>query len=465
MNMIELALIGQAVVWLIIVGIYLASGQATIFHPLGVYLGFHALVFILRPIFVYYYGFDTVWTYMGFKPDEQEFIRTLIVSSAGLAALATTCLWLGWTRPAFQKGAAPSLSSEQNTALVWMTILLLPLIAYSIYKAGGDTGGQRAANGVYILTKTTGYVTDAQFMIGPLLCLWLLKTRFHWFNVLPIVLFIGYRSWCGWARWTILLFFITIIFMYCWYYRLRWLPAWTIAATVPIIFLFNILGHDRAVLQTYLTTGVVEDAQFLSVPGTSTAEKRREQLDTQDFANFDYLTAVVSVVPKRTGTYSYGTQYLELFTEPIPRILWSGKPVGAPVGFFSMNQYVDFTGLTFSLVGDGWCSGGWVGVIITLALAGAALGLAHRSFWARSNLIMPSMFYLTFLAISPNWFRDGGISVSKFLLFTWLPFLMLSVFTWFLNGRLVPAGSVLLRPGERLRLLQAEPVRRGCLND
>ncbi|HEY1787242.1 MAG TPA: hypothetical protein VGJ73_03760, partial [Verrucomicrobiae bacterium] len=389
MNIIDFALIGQVVVWLIVLGIFLASGQASVFHPLGVYLGFHALVFILRPIFVCFYGFDTVWLYMGFKPDQEEFIRTLIVSSVGLCTLALTCLWVGWTRPAFRPGATPSLSREQDTALRLMTIVLLPLIAYSIYRSGGDTGGQRMANGVYILTKTTGYVTDAQFMLGPLLCLWLLKTRFHWFNLVPILLFIAYRSWCGWARWTILLFFITIVFMYCWYHRQRWLPAWTLAVAVPVLILFNILGHNRAVLQTYLTKGVIEDSQFLSVPGTSVAEKRKEQLDTQDFANFDYLAAVVSVVPQRTGTYTYGTQYLQLFTEPIPRILWPGKPAGAPVGFFNMNQYVDFTGLTSSLVGDGWFSGGWIGLVITMALAGAALGLAHRSFWARSSLMIP----------------------------------------------------------------------------
>ena len=186
------------------------------------------------------------------------------------------------------------------------------------------------------------------------------------------------------------------------------------------------------------------------------AEKRQQRLDTQDFANFDYLAAVVSIVPARTGTYSYGSQYLQLFTEPIPRILWKGKPVGAPVSFFSLNQYANFTGLTVSLVGDGWLSGGWIGVVITMVLAGIILGLAHRSFWAKTSLPIPSMLYITFLGISPNWFRDGGISVFKFLMFTWLPLLLLPVVVWLLNGRVVPVSSIVIRRGERLRIVQSE---------
>jgi len=386
------------------------------------------------------------------------FIRTLAISSLGLVVLCTTCLFIGRAHPGFPAGPAPSFSREQSGALTLITIILLPLIAYSTYKAGGDTGGMLQANGIYTLTKTTGYVTDAQFMMAPLLCLWLVKTRFHWLNLIPILIYVGYRTWCGWARWTILLFFITLVLQFCWYRRLRWLPVWLLSSAVPVLILFNILGHNRDVLKTYLSEGTIVIDQTSKTPGMSVAEKRKEQLDTQDFANFDYLVAVVSIVPEQTGTYTYGVQYLQLFTEPIPRILWPGKPVGAPVAFFNPNQYANFIGLTVSMVGDGWMSGGWTGVVVTMVVFGTLLGLAHRSFWAKSNLLLPSMFYITFLGVAPNWFRDGGvISLFKFLLFIWLPLLLLTVVTWLLNGRVVRGGSILLRRGERLRVVQNEP--------
>jgi hypothetical protein len=457
--MVEIAIYAQVLVWLLFVGVFFTSGQASIFHPITWYLAFHGLVFVLRPILVHYFHFDSVWIYMRLAPEPEDFIRTLAVSSLGLAVLFTTCLGVGRTRSGFPGGSPPAFAPAQNSALILMTIVLLPIIAYSIRAAGGDTGGELQANGVYILTKTTGYVLDAQFMLAPLLCLWLLKTRFHWLNLVPILIYIGYRSWCGWARWTILLFFLTLLLQYCWYYRLRWLPVWTLVAALPILVLFNMLGHNRGILQGYLKEGTLEGEQFNPTLGMSAEEKRKQNLDTQDFANFDYLEAVVSIVPKRTGMFTYGCQYLQLFTEPIPRILWPGKPAGAPVAFFNLNQYANFMGLTVSLVGDGWMNGGWFGVVITLGIAGLILGLAHRSFWARSNLPIPSMLFITFLGVSPNWFRDGGISVFKFLMFTWLPLLLLPALTWLIEGRVVRGSSILLHGGQQLRIIQAEP---GC---
>ena len=161
-------------------------------------------------------------------------------------------------------------------------------------------------------------------------------------------------------------------------------------------------------------------------------------------------------MPERTGTYNYGLQYLQLFTEPIPRIFWPGKPPGAPVGLVDISPYVNFLGLTFSLVGDGWVSGGWIGVIITMGLAGIILGCAHRFFWNRTNQVLPSLFYIGLLSISPNWFRDGGISVFKFLLWTWAPFIILPVVTWLITQRPMPGCSMIIRPGESLRIVRAE---------
>lgn len=457
--MIELALWFQILIWLIVLGVFLVSGQASIFHPLGIYLAFHGLVFVIRPIAVYFFGFNAIWNYMGFEPDAEDFIRTLAVASVGLVVFATMSLIVGRANPQFLKCRLPSLSQTQSRALVIMTIALAPLIAYSIYKSAGDTGGERAANGIFILTKTTGYVTDAQFMIAPLLCLWLLKTRFHWLGLIPVVLYVAYRSWCGWARWTIILFLLTLVLQYCWYRRIRWLPAWTIAIAAPVLILFNLLGRNRDVFKNYLSHDGV-DQQEIAAPGVSVADQRREKLDTQDFANFDYLAAVVSVVPKRTQTYTYGVQYLQLFTEPIPRVLWPGKPAGAPVQTFDIGRYANFTGLTFSLVGDGWSSGGWIGDVITLGLAGVAVGFAHRRFWSgfESPLLAQfyPLFYITFLGISANWFRDGGISVFKFLLWTWLPLLMLPVVEWvFLRQCRVPGWTVTIRRHERLLVEQA----------
>lgn len=447
--MFEIALAAQILVWLTVFAWFTATKQVSLFHPSAVYLGFHGLVFVLRPILVYYLGFDSIWKYIGFEPSEADMIKTLAVTSTALLVFVGTNLFFGRARADFPVAPASSFTSLQRTALVVTTAMLLPLIAYSIYKtAFVGVVGERAANGVYIMVDSTGYINDAQWMIAPLLCVWLLMTRFHWINFLLIVPYIAYRSWCGWARFTILTLFIAIMLAYCWQNRKKWVPARAIALAIPILILFNTLGHNRDYFQSFLKG---EPAQAVSAdPGTSQFDKFRLRADTQDFANFDYLTFVLSVVPERTGTYTYGAQYLQLFTEPIPRILWRGKPAGAPIRNFDINAFGNFLGLTFSLAGDGWSSGGWIGLVITVGVVASLLGLFHRWFWRNVNNPVAAAFYCTAVSMFIQWFRDGGISIAKFMLWAWLPLLIWQGVAWVMGGARVPATRVALRPGDRL---------------
>lgn len=449
--MIDIALCGQVVVWLIVIGVFLAGGQASLFHPVTWYLAFHGLVFVLRPILVHDFDFDFLWNYMDFRPSDDIFVETLAITSAGLIVFVTCCLAVSHQRPSFPTHATYEFSGLQKRGLVAVTLLLLPLILYSIHKTTNGSEVGKLVGGTFINTNSVGYVNDAQFAMMPLLCAWLVVTRFHWVNLLPVVLYIGYRTWYGWARFTIVLFVALVVVVYCWQHRRRWIPLWSLVVAVPVFMLFNLIGHNRDVLKEYLAGETVRTVTYGL--GMTTEDKLKAKYDNQDAANFDSLTYIVAVVPERTGTYTYGTQYLQLFTEPIPRILWKGKPIGAPVAFFDLNSYGNFLGLTPSLTGDGWMSGGWLGVIVTLGLVGGFLGWAHRWFWTHVSNSLAALFYLTALPMLAQWYRDGGISIAKFMLWNWLPLLMWLGLNWLMGQRMVPAYSVLLPRGARIRLL------------
>jgi hypothetical protein len=450
--MIDTAIAAQVIVWLIVIGVFLAGGEASLFHPVTWYLAFHGLVFVLRPILVHVFGFDFLWNYMGFHPTDEIFVRTLAVTSVGLVVFAAACLAMSRRKPSFTGQAVPELSPRQWRGLVMMTLLLLPMVGYSIFTTRNGIAGERVG-AVYINTNSVGYLNDAQFAIMPLLCIWLVATRFHWLNVLPVALYLGYRIWFGWARFTIVLFVVMVVAIYCWQRRKCWMPLWAVAAAVPLFLLFNLIGHNRDVLKQLLSGEEVRTVEYY--PGMTKEQKIKTKYDNQDAANFDSLAFIIAVVPERTGTYSYGAQYLQLFTEPIPRILWKGKPRGAPVGFFDLNDYGNFLGLTPSLVGDGWMSGGLVGVIATLALVGGFLGWAHRWFWNHEQDSLRALFYLTALPMLAQWYRDGGISVAKFMLWSWLPLVMWAGLNWLMGKRQVPAYSMLLPRGARIRFVQA----------
>jgi hypothetical protein len=456
--MIEIALTAQVLLWLAAIWIFAASRQASIFHPVTAYLGFHGLAFVVRPILVSACGYDAVWNYMQFHPSDQIFVRTLAVSSVAMLSFVAGCLYAGRSRISFATQNAPEFTTLERRALLITTLLLVPVMAYSIFATRNGIAGAKV-NGIYVMTNSTGYLNEAQNFIMALLCLWMVATRFHWLNLFPSILYLGYRTWFGWSRWTILLFLLMVTMIYCWDYRKKWVPLWAVGVAVPFLLLFNLLGHNRDILKSYLLSHEVHTVDY--EPGMTTREKLKKRFDTQDFANFDYLTYIVWVVPGRIGTYTYGVQYLQLLTEPIPRILWKGKPAGAPVQTnVDLGLYGNFYGLTMSLAGDAWMSGGWIGLVILLSVTGWLLGLAHRSFWRNIGKPARCLLYLVALAMVPLWYRDGSIiSIAKFLLFSLTPILVWMGVKWCLGPKWVPGYTVLLPPETRLRLLRGRDGR------
>lgn len=455
MSIPELAMLGQILLWLVVVGAFVASGQASMFHPLAVYLAFHALVFIVRPLEIMFWGFDFGWQYMRFSPSNEDLIKTFWVTSVGLVVFATVTLVIGRAAVRFPEAQAESFSLHQKQGLVLATVLLGPLVLYSIYRTNSGFATMEQRGGVTVMTGDSGYVVEAQYMFGPLACAWLLTTRFNWRVWIPLALYIGYRAYQGWMRWTIVLLVLAITLSYLWQHRRRWVSFMVVAALLPAILLFSWLGRDRDNFKR-LFGYQGSEAQPTVITGMSKEEARKIKSDGPDYANFDFLTFVLNVVPERTHSFTYGTQYLQLFTEPIPRKLWPGKPLGPPVHFFSLNDYGNFVGMTPTLLGDGWMSGGWTGLIITISLVGCFLGVMHRLFWRNINSNIFCLFYNIGLAMLPQWYRDGGISISKFLFWNLSPLIIWIFCTWMVRGRQVPVYSAVLRSGGGIRVLQAE---------
>jgi hypothetical protein len=445
--MLELGLTFQVAVWLAVALTFAATGRATMFHPLTHYLAFHGLVFVARPLLVQLAGFDMVWNYMQFEPSQAQMAQTLWVTSTALVVFAAACLMSGRGLPRFGPVEWTGFDALDRKAL-WITVLLLAgPVAYSIYATRSGIEGEQVG-GAYILTGSSGYANDAQHMAGPLIAFVLVAARFRWLAWIPVGFYMGYRAYFGWSRWSLVLFFLMLVLFHTWQSRRRWPAWWAGAMVLPILLLFHALGENRDLVKRWIELHPAEPVLAHSVSPVS--ERYREKFDTLDFANFDFLTYVLAVVPEQTGTFTFGAQYLQVFTEPIPRALWTRKPIGSPVPLFNLNAYGNFYGLTVSLVGDGWMSGGWLGVIATMALAGAGLGWAHGCFWRHQHRLAICLLYLSALSLLAQLFRDGGISILKFLLFTWLPVLSWISVRWWLEGRPTRVDERLIEPGSRV---------------
>ncbi len=417
-------LIVQWTVFLIVVAIMASRRQLTIFHPTSVYLAFHAIVFCIRPTLVYIFEFDSLWIYMKFTPTDEVMVRTLYLSSAGLIAFCVTFLLTSKEPGPKEIEGRRELLPGERKAFFAMALIMAPLGIYSITAA--NMQGEHI-NGVYVMTGTSGYINDLQQVLIPITIFFLLVSRWKWYAYLPLIIFFYYRATQGWGRWTIILTFFALILVHAWQHRKNF-PALKFVLPIPVIaILFANLGLDRAYMRNLISGNHEDIRDVLSEEATLS-----DRLDTMDFANFDYLTYIVDKVPKETETYTYGTQYLQIFTEPIPRKIWKSKPIGPPVSFFNLNDYGNFLGLTPSLVGDGWMSGGWIGSLLTMSLAGWALGLLYNWFIRNQQNIFYCFIFLIVNAMIVQLYRDGGISIAKFLLFTLSPIFLWMFFSKYL---------------------------------
>lgn len=397
----------------------LARGQFTLFHPSVVYLGFHVIVFCIRPTLVHFFEFGGVFEYMGIRPSQDDLRLALYVSSAGLiAVLAGFTVAIRNAPPLRLKGRI-KITPENRHAFYITAAIFVPLGAYSII-ADNRSGGM--LGDAWELANSTGYINDLHQVFIPITVLLILVARWKWWSYLPFLGYVFYRASQGQTRWTIVIALFLIALVWLWDRRRRMPPVWLLVA-LPILFVLWVnISHDGNLFRRYFDASPDENRAIAS----DDSPTFQEQWDTADFATFDSVTFIVRVVPDHSGTYTFGTQFLQLFTEPIPRALWTNKPAGPPIEFFDLNDYGNFRGLAPSLVGDGWMSFGWLGVCITLGATGVVLGIAYSAFARNQDIPHKAFAFLICNAIVIQLFRDGGITVFKFLLFTLAPVLLWS---------------------------------------
>lgn len=433
--MIETGLFLQTGFFVIVTLAFLFSRSASFFHPLTIYLIFHFLVFVLRPLMVHALDFGGMWYYMEFRPDELQFVNTLLVSSVGLLVFALASWFAGRTPIEFTATELPPWSLAEKRSFLVVIALLSPLAIYSAIfaKAGTSFSGEGniqmtldLTTGISVFTNTTGYIADAHAMMGTLFILLIWRFNFRLWAYAPFIAFLAYRAFLGWGRWAIIMSIITLLLVYLYRHNRRWLKIRYLAIVLPIFVLFHSLGMNRDLIRDYVEDKGIAVAD---VPQYKSKDSFIDQLDNPDFANFEFLAFIVSVVPEKSQTFTYFTQYLQLFTEPIPRIIWPEKPIGAPIKLINLNDFGNFFFMTTSLAGDGWMSWGWLGVVLTLGAVGFVLGRLHRWYWRNQANPKIVMGYFVFLPLSIYWFRDGGISIAKISLWTILPIVLWSFFS------------------------------------
>ncbi len=454
------ALALSVVCFLGVVIYFVRSPAFSIFHPLTFYSAFHGLIFVFRPIVARLNDFDLIYRGYQFTPSASDKLTVILASNIGFLAFAFFCLMSGNVAMRFKQDAFAVAEREQLKPLFfWVLAICVPLglISLATVWRGATTTGigydamiRDAGTGVYINTQGNGYLAEAQLMLATCgaLIAWLF--RFRLWALLPLIGFVVFRAGTG-GRGPFVTAMVTVGLLYLYEHRRR-LPSLKITALLlAVVLAFNAVGNDRGQAIRKAISNDATASDFYQ------GRSNERFLEGMDFGNLEFFEYLVYVVPQRSHTYGYFLDNLQIFTEPIPRVLWKNKPVGAPFNRIYLMDYGRAIGMTRSLPGEGWYSLGWLGVVIWCGLWGYGLGLIYRRFVEGSQTTIKTAAYMIFVPIMIIAFRDGLLTT----VFRQGLFFLAPIAVWFGLSRYagIPSAAAMRAAAwQRLQRSAADPT-------
>ena len=405
--MYEVVLAANVLLWLGVTLFYIRLPFASAFHPASYYLFFHGFIFTFRPIVVYIQGYTSLYNGYGFSPSADDKITVMLGTMLGLVCFVGAALKAGNAPLKFAQDKFDDLErNELVKPFLFVAAVIVPLGLVSIFANWSTRSNDSttmildATSGRFVNTTSSGYFDDLQLMLAPLavICIWLF--RFRWWTFIPLAAFVALRGGTG-GRWPILMACATVALMFLYEQRKRLPNLKAVGLLVVALWLFQLVGSDR---------GATIRNLFIEDNSLSSLNYNRQELgflEAMDFANLEFYEYIVHAVPQRTGTYGYFLDNLQIFTEPVPRVLWPEKPVGPPIQLFSLFDYGYPIGMTYSLPGEGWMQLGYLGVAIWCGLFGWFYGWIYNKFQQSTQSNLATITFLLIMPLSFQFFRDG----------------------------------------------------------
>lgn len=420
MFLYDFVLLLSAIVFGVIALNWVRQPAATVFHPLTFYLAFHGLIFVIRPIMSRIFDYRFVYMLYDFEPAIEDRIVVIIAANLGLIVFGATCWRLARFPIVFAQDRFDRMQRQMLIKpFLAMTAMLAPIALYSIIEtwlssaAGVTTMVIDSETGVRVNTSSTGYFIDLQLMLATISVLFAWLFRFRLFSLVPFLLFFILRAGTG-GRGPIIFATALMILLFLYDQRRRW-PEWRSAllTALALVAFVGVVQDRGAAVRSLFITDQTEafDSGYEMAP-----------MEDMDFANMEYFEYLVWAIPERTRSYDYGASLLQLFTEPVPRTLWPGKPIGSPVKFFNLFDYGNPVGMTFSLPGYGWFEFGWIGVVVLCAAFGALYAEVYNIAVRRRESNFSILIAFALISMTVVSYRDGSIvSIAKMSLFYLTP--------------------------------------------
>jgi hypothetical protein len=428
--MYETVLILSAVIFVVTLVVFLQQPSASMFHPTTFYLMFHGLVFVIRPIFAWYYGYgDRMYRAMHFTPTLWDKVEALICANLALVVFVAVSLLLIREPLVFTQN---SFDMNQRSQLMkrFMVVALLfgAIAAYSTYwvldysQTGEAFSDIDYSTGARAMRATNGYFFAAGMMLASIVAVIAFLGRFRPWSLAPFVVFALYRFATG-QRGAVVTAAVMMALLYMYDRRRKWPTVAVVLAAVALIPVFDSIRSDRG-------AGLRESIGYELAEGTMRPVDVQEQaeapLETMDLGMMEMVEFLTWSIPEKSGSYDYFLGNLQVFTEPIPRALWPEKPIGQPIKLFDLYSHAVTINGVMSVPGIGWMYWGYPGVVIWAAFFALMYGSGYKAFARGSQSNLAVIGYMIFLSTAVISYRDGLLlTVLKQNLFFMTPFVFL----------------------------------------
>lgn len=399
------------------------SPASSIFHPATFYLAFHAFIFVFRPILSRVYDYRFVYKIYEFQPSEWD--RIEVILGANLAFLVF--MWISARYASQPMVFLQDRHDDMHRRLMIgpflaVSTLLVPLALYAAVEtwlttaSGTSTMVYDAATRVRVNTQGSGYLFEFQLVLATISVMFAWLFRFRLWSLIPFLLFFLLRAGTG-GRGPFVVASVMMILLFLYDQRRRWPEMRSVVLAITAIAMFSFVVVDRG--------AAVRELFIQDNSANALASYDYAPLEGMDFANMEYFEYLTHTVPEKTGGYDYFVNLLQVFTEPVPRALWKGKPAGPPISFFNLFDYGNPLGMTPSLPGYGWFSLGWFGIAIVAAAFAGFYAWLHRRLMRNRQANFTLLTSIILTSITVITFRDGGLlSMFKMCLFYFLPLVL-----------------------------------------
>lgn len=350
-------LILQWSVAVLVGALLLVRGRLSLLHPAALYLAFHVIVFCLRPTILVAAGLDDTWRTLLPSPDPAYMRRALWVSSAGLVSFVLGFMAATMRRATLAGTGPTELDATEKRALLATAALC------AVPGLFGVTLSLASA-------RHSGYLVDLHLVLLPVALLAVLATGWRWWSLLPVAGLTWVRTTSEPAGAIVPAACLLLVVLWLWQHQRRLPSLLFVVASAGALLAAGMLTDERSPLSAWF--GGSETPSAASNTGTSMLAR----LDRPDWGHLEALAGVVAIVPEKSGEFSHGRQHLASVKGAFDAFAsgpGTDTDTTAPI---DLERFGKFRSLPLALVSDGWMNGGWAGVVVTLALAGALLGAA-----------------------------------------------------------------------------------------